>query len=91
MRNLNTPLKRLGLVILIIGLMMFFYGWSQWFMHDSVDAWEAFTRSVGFDTYYWYWYNYPISIGFYVSVLGFLLSYFYEYGIGKIIQWIRHG
>ncbi|HBV6586188.1 TPA: hypothetical protein ACQ8Y2_003027 [Klebsiella pneumoniae] len=89
MKNFNTPIQRLGFVILVIGAAMFLLGWTLWVFNGIVYAWEAFVRSVSFDDYNWYGYNYFIALGFYFLIIGLALSYFYNIGIGRLVKWIK--
>ncbi|EAW8139852.1 hypothetical protein NA256_19355 [Salmonella sp. NW805] len=91
MKNLNTKIQRFGFVILVLGGGLFLLGWFFLAMHDVVYAWKALIRSVTFDTYYWYGYNYLIAIGFYLLIIGLALSYFYDAGIGRVVKWIQTG
>ncbi|MEH4965223.1 hypothetical protein PO428_21800 [Escherichia coli] len=89
MKKLDTSTKRVGFLILALGIGLFLFGWILWAWQDTVYAWDEFAASVIFDTYYWNTYNLLISIGFYLSLIGFALSYFYDAGIGKIVRWIK--
>ncbi|ELO6005068.1 hypothetical protein [Escherichia coli] len=91
MKNLNTKIQRFGFVILVLGCGLFLLGWLFWAVHDFVYAWETLIRSISFDTYWYRGYYYLIAIGFYLSIIGIALSYFYDAGIGRVVKWIRTG
>ena len=89
MKNLNTPIQRFGFVIIVLGAAFFLLGWVLWVLDDAIYFWRTFFRSVSFDTYYWYGYNYLIVIGFYLLIIGLALSYLYNIGIGRIVRWVK--
>lgn len=89
LKTLNTPVKRVGFVILAIGSTSFFLGWILWAIKDFVYAWDEFIKAVSFDFYYWKGYSKFLCFGFYLAVIGVMFSYLYDKGIGKLIKWIR--
>ncbi|TNV22129.1 hypothetical protein FH968_04440 [Buttiauxella sp. B2] len=89
MNQLNTPVKRIGFLVLAIGLALFAIGWIMWAADDFVYGWEEFIRSVTFDTYLWNNYNNFMCYGFYLALFGAVFSYFYDLGIGQIVRWIK--
>ena len=89
MNAINTPLKRVGFIIMVIGISLFFCGWLFWALLDFYYPWRFFIRSISFNTYLWFIENKLVAYGFYMSLVGLIMSYIYDIGIGKIVIWIK--
>lgn len=91
-RNLNTPLKRVGFIALASGLIMLAVGLylaishSYYGVFDLDDYLEALTNHYSHKNGYRL-----IRYGTYLTILGSLLSYFYDKTMGKLIAWIIKG
>lgn len=83
LNGLNSPHKRIGFVFLIIGIVIFLVSiinikWSiSRVIHDSIFFF------VGH-----YYFNLGVFLGGYISILGLFMSFFYDFTIKKIIEWI---
>lgn len=89
--TINTPVKRLGFSITVLGIFMLGIGmyrmqgqcfscaWST--LGD--DWWARVTNYVG--------YGWDVAWGTHLTAIGLLLSYFYDFTIGRFVRWIRTG
>ncbi|MBC9130711.1 hypothetical protein FcAc13_05235 [Frischella sp. Ac13] len=83
LNGLNSPHKRIGFVFLIIGIVIFLVSvininWSaSKVIHDSIFSFGSR-----------YYFNFGVFLGFYISILGLFMSFFYDFTIKKIIKWI---
>lgn len=84
--------KRIGALILLAGLMTLSVGLFE-ILRDNhfevtyamYDWWSAVTHDHEYR-------RYPMAAwGIYLSIIGLLLSYLYDQGIGRIVRWIRVG
>lgn len=80
---LNTPIKRVGLVLVVAGLAVTAWGYSQW---------GPFT---GLDDCFQYWSKKPgcraVRGGTGILVAGLVLSVLFDYTLGPLVRWIRNG
>lgn len=92
LKSFNTPLKRFGLIVLSIGLFCLVIGIMQksFLRTFPVRIERVLIESIslqdnanGFSLFVFY--------GFYLSVLGVLLSVFYDKTVGRVINWIFNG
>lgn len=83
LNGLNSPHKRIGFVFLIIGIVIFLVSvininWSvSKAIHDSIFFFGSR-----------YYFNAGVFWGFYISIIGLFMSFFYDFTIKKIIEWI---
>lgn len=86
--KLNTPIKRLGFLVLVLGvalcLLTFIIFEVQYSHRDFLDA--MFNRP------YNYW-GYKISMlcGLLLASVGYICSFQYEHTLGKLAKWVRSG
>lgn len=93
--SLNHPVKRIGFVVLIIGILLVLIGAMQ--IGSDLNSYRWFERFLGiwwqalsFDRYTYR--RYPLAcIGPYVLLAGLLSSYLYDRSLGRVLAWIRHG
>lgn len=89
MRGLNTPLKRTGFVILIVGLGMLAVGVLQVVADDLSQrgvierVWDAVTRDRYAYRRFWI-----AAWGAYLTVAGLLFSFLYDATLGRLARWI---
>ena len=83
LNGLNSPHKRIGFIFLIIGIVIFLVSvininWSaSKVIHDSIFFFGSR-----------YYFNSGVFLGFYISILGLFMSFFYDFTIKRIIKWI---
>lgn len=93
--SLDRPVKRIGFVILAVGVVVSLIGFIQIGSDLYKYRWvEKFIEGV-FESLCFNRYNfrfYPMaSIGPYMALAGLLLSYLYDRGIGRLLAWVRNG
>ena len=89
---LDTPLKRFGFLLLIAGSALLAY--NLLFVDFGCCGsrgvvqrlWSAVTR----DGYAYQRYR-SGAWGVYLAAVGLLLSYLYDYSVGLLVWWVRHG
>lgn len=84
-KKLNTPIKRIGFIVFIFGVVLFLYSWLT--HYDSYYFGRIVTNSITFsksDLYY----SFGVALGFYLSLIGVLLSFAYDLTIGRLVNWI---
>lgn len=88
--NLNSPIKRVGGVILFIGIGLLIMGLIQIMTTQEYRILKSYWNAFTLDRFYYrqYW---LAAWGTYLTVFGLSLSYFYDQGIGRLISWIRTG
>jgi hypothetical protein len=85
---INLPVKRVGLIVLIISLISVLAGLIIMVNHgrDFLDYISAV------EGHYYYGYGFWFArYGTYFAVVGLLFSYLYDFTICKLIKWIFHG
>lgn len=90
MNKFNTPVKRSGFVILIFGLILILIGFFTRCILDQEGMLDVIKDSL----YLYTWsssYSLTFVIGLYTSVLGAILSFAYDIGVGRVIAWIKKG
>lgn len=86
--RLDTRVKRIGFVAMLAGLVMMAAG--CWFIVDfGTDLTTIFWASVVFDRRYYEQTSRLVSYGFPLAIIGFMLSFAYDPGIGCIVRWIQ--
>jgi hypothetical protein len=89
LNKLDTPIKRIGFIVLVIGLSITITG----ALIDSENhyryKWYHFLES--FDTSYKRYYDYLIIYGSLISVIGLFTSFLYDSTIKKILHWVING
>lgn len=91
-QRLDTPLKRIGAIILAIGCLTFFVGAVQMIDRRDDFGWfiETWIKSVFRDGSSYR--NYPtVAWGTYLIVLGLLSSFLYDKTLGKMFAWVKTG
>ena len=83
--RLDTRVKRIGFVVMAVGLVM--VGSGSWIIWNDFPA--AFWASVTFERGYPFETSRLVSYGFPLAIAGFLLSFAYDAGIGRIVRWIN--
>lgn len=81
--GINSPIKRIGFVVFIFSLIIFLLAYLQLDRNASYiisDSIIFFRDSYNFNFYIW--------LGFYGSLIGLLLSFFYDKTFKKLILWI---
>ncbi|WP_440864523.1 hypothetical protein [Symbiopectobacterium purcellii] len=85
---LNAPIKRVGFLCLVIGvLLMFFGGLNRGF--EDFD-YNTFIRSISFERSR-YDSEVTFGIGFYSAIIGLFLSFLYDWTVGPIVNWVKKG
>lgn len=92
LKPLNTPIKRAGLVIMIVGLALTAITFwritgDNYYLKGAFGDWLG---AIQFKqrAFRFYW---PAALGFYLAVAGLLLSYLYETTTGRLLRWIQRG
>ena len=92
MRQLNTPLKRVGFIVMLFGLLVLVIGLFQiadnaYKLADILNDW---IESVFFERYSFA--RYPAACyGTWITLIGLLLSFFYDKTLGRLAGWVRTG
>ena len=92
MKSLDTPIKRIGFLIMGLGLLLCVIAAFQIFdgyydRRHFLENWvgSVFFSKKGFD-------EYPLaSIGTWLTVIGLFSSYLYDSTIRKILLWVSNG
>lgn len=108
MNHINTPIKRIGFIALIIGvlflavgiILMFsdvqYYRYQYGYNQNSMllryldGLTNQIIKSLSFNTESSS-FNFFLGAGFYLTIMGFLFSFAYEKGLGRIINWVKKG
>lgn len=86
--RLDSKVKRIGFVVMVVGLVLVAAG--CWFIETGGGGLPgAFWASVLFDRNYYAETSRLVSYGFPLTIAGFLLSFAYDLGIGRIVRWIQ--
>lgn len=93
--RLNTPVKRLGGLVLAVGIVVLVIGLIQ----IVGDMGRGGSMGVFFERWFkaafqdrWYFRRFPMSaLGTYLFVIGLLFSFAYDRTIGRVLTWIYHG
>lgn len=94
-QRLNSPVKRVGGLLLFVGLILLFIGLIQilGYLGRSASLFnflEHWFRAVTFDKYVTR--RAPlVSTGTYLTLGGLLLSFAYDKTLGRILTWIVNG
>ena len=90
MKELNSPLKRVGFLVLICGLLTLVIGILQ-IAGDTSRIGKILGLWIGsalFDKYSFR--NYPAACyGTWIAIAGLMTSFLYDQITGKLIEWIR--
>lgn len=93
LRPLDTPIKRIGFLLLLAGLVTLIAGLVQIASSDgyySSSLAGSWLRAVSLNGHYLQ--HFPAAAyGTFVCIAGTLLSYGYDHTIGKIAAWIKNG
>lgn len=92
MKQLNTPLKRVGFIILLCGLLVLVVGLFQIAdgAYKLADIFSNWIESVFFERYSFR--RYPVACyGTWIALIGLLLSFLYDKTLGRLAGWIRVG
>lgn len=90
MGNFNTPLKRLGFLFFVVGLFLIVI---SLFIQIAIEG-EHFLNVLRDSLYFYTWsssFSFVFLLGFLFSILGFLLSFAYDKGVGRLVYWITKG
>lgn len=92
MKELNTPLKRVGFLVFVAGLLILIFGMYQ--INDSAyrssDIFETWLESVFFERYSFR--RYPAACyGTWIAVIGLFSSFLYDKITYRLVGWIRSG
>lgn len=93
--GLDTPIKRGGFIILLVGVVLTVVGALQLGFSTNSYNWltrflSAWGEALVFDRRSYR--HYPLaSIGPYVLIAGLTLSYFYDRTVGRLVAWIHRG
>lgn len=89
-KKLNTPVKRIGGLFLFLGLPILLYCLLDLlFYEDSIrsflSAWLIYS-----------WTGYGLKYDLFrmsntLVIIGLLFSYLYDFGVGRIVRWIKEG
>ena len=93
--TLDKPIKRVGLIVLVLGILLTLIGIFQ--IGDDQIHYRWFEKTLGvfgeallFDHYTYR--RYPLAcVGPYVLLFGLLCSFLYDRTLGHLFAWIRHG
>lgn len=81
--SLDTPSKRAWAVAAVVGTALFSYGYFT-FPYYGDAAEHAFDFYGATD-------HPAIFFGFWLSFFGYSLSWFYDFGAGRIVEWVKRG
>lgn len=89
---LDSPLKRIGLVILLVGIVLSLTAIYQ-ISDDNYRFWRGFDDWLDAILLKRYEYRqYPLAAwGAYLTLAGLLCSYLYDFTLGRLIAWVRNG
>lgn len=93
--RLNTRIKRIGFIVLLIGSVFTLIGATQIGSDLSSYRWlgrflAAFGDALVFDRRSYLYY--PLaSIGPYTCIAGLLLSFLYDRTLGLLVDWVQRG
>lgn len=90
MNGLNTPLKRIGFIVLVAGLIILAIGLYQIVgsSYRTSDALTKWVESFFFEKYSFR--RYPLaSYGTWIVIIGLLLSFLYEKITLRLVDWIK--
>lgn len=81
--KLDTTQKRAWSVVAVAGSILLVYGLYTWdYYGDAIDSAFYFDGA----------YNHPsIFFGFWMSVFGYMFSWFYNVFAGRVVKWIKLG
>lgn len=84
---LNSSIKRIGFCCLVAGLIVLIPGL---FMLADASRYlgDAWWELMLWDDYDEFW---PLRVATYMFVVGMLLSYLYDIGLGRIVSWVKAG
>ena len=96
--KLDTPIKRAGFVVMVVGVMLWLIGTIQ-IIDDAYFSSSSFLyrtkvilnetmRAVTSDSYA-YRRHWLAAWGVYLTGAGMLFSFLYDLGLGRIARWIR--
>lgn len=92
MKELNTPLKRVGFLIFSAGILILIIGIYQ-ISEDAYNLSRFFKKWIGsvfFERYSFS--NYPAaSYGTWITIIGLFLSFLYDKVTYRLIGWIKSG
>ena len=93
--SLDRPIKRIGFVILAIGVVVSLIGFiqigSDLYRYRWLEKFiEGVVESICFNRYNFQFYT-MAAIGPYMALAGLLFSYLYDRGIGRLLSWVRNG
>lgn len=86
--RLDAPVKRIGSIILLVGLIMSIIGAFNLDSYNPISNWlnAVFRQSRYATREYW-----MCAWGSYLTTIGFLFSFGYESTIAKLLRWIQKG
>lgn len=110
MKKLNTPVKRIGAIFIVIGMILMLiagivrnykatifgnpYYNSPNFLQIFLTWLEKFTNSLVASLTFETWssdFSLLMLSGFSLFICGLLMSYFYDFTIGRIVHWVKNG
>lgn len=92
MKGLNTPLKRVGFLVFVAGLLMSFFGIYQIAdnAYRSSDILETWLEAVLFERRSFG--RYPSAgYGAWIAIIGLLSSFLYDKVTYRLVGWIKSG
>ena len=111
MKKLNTPTKRVGGLLIVIGIIFILASIIEISSNEFAISDSPYYRSLNsYDIIFMYleritdtfimtltfqtWssrFSILMLVGFCLFIVGVLISYFYDAGIGRVVKWIRTG
>jgi hypothetical protein len=86
----DTPIKRIGILVASVGFAAMIFGFVEIALdtrHYFSEYFSAVFRKSHYATSaYW-----KAAWGTYLLIIGFMLSIYYDKGIGRVIMWVRYG
>ena len=87
-KSLNSPIKRIGFLFFIVGLLLMFLGVvDRGFYYFS---YLTFVHSIRFELDS-HESKLFFGIGFYASIAGVFISFLYDRTIKRIVNWVKKG
>ena len=85
---LNTPLKRVGALILLVGITWMVAGMASTsrYYFSGYYGYYGYERHSIANTFSKFWY---LRWAVYTIVLGLAFSYLYDIGLGRLVAWVR--
>lgn len=91
--RLNSPIKRIGFVVSIVGAFLFVVSAVGYAIDHTPFAYvdDFFRNALDSNQRRYNWYYLFAWIGFWSCLSGTVVAWFYDKTIGRVVTWIRDG